>query len=182
MKRTSFITIFLFISNLIFAQSVNDLDIKNGFRNFKLGSSPSQIKNIVKNKNQLSANPNIVTYDYVGNDIEYVYHVKVDQVTLRFFKNKLFGIAISFGNVGKSRDFELYEFNSIRYALEKIYGIDWYYLNNHSGLLLNGAMWEGKNVELQLSRVDYRKSHGVIIGLINIYDKKLTNECYANDF
>ncbi|MBS1573056.1 MAG: hypothetical protein JST62_11725 [Bacteroidetes bacterium] len=61
------------------------MDIKNGFRHFKLGSSPSQIKNIVKQKNQFSKNPNVVEYDYVGSDIDNIFNVKVDKINLRFF-------------------------------------------------------------------------------------------------
>ena len=59
----------IFISQTSISQTLNDLDLKNGFRHFKLGSSPSLIKDIVKNENQLFEKPNVVVYEYVGNDI-----------------------------------------------------------------------------------------------------------------
>lgn len=188
MKKIYFLLISFLISNLIFGQSVNDLDIKNGFRHFKLGSSPSQIKNIVKQENQFSKNPNVVAYDYVGNDIDYIFNVKVDEVNLSFFKNKLFSIRVSFGNLEQSQDFEVYEFNSILYALERTYGTDWVRPKNDEGIILNGAIWDGKNVRLELLRLDFSKSktnpkdYGFISGYINIFDKKLSNEMFSSDF
>lgn len=188
MKRTTIITIFLLISNFILAQSVNDLDIKNGFRHFKLGSSPSQIKNIVKQKNQFSKNPNVVAYEYVGSDIDNIFNVKVDKVNLSFFKNKLFNISVTFGNLEESKDFEVYEFNNILSALERTYGTDWVRPKNDEGIILNGAIWDGKNVRLELFRLDFNKSktnpkdYGFISGYINVFDKKLTNEMFSSDF
>ena len=67
--------IFLFsiiISNVIFAQSVKDLDMKNGFRHFKLGSTPNQIENIVKTESKNDQNPNVSVYTYIGKDIKTV--------------------------------------------------------------------------------------------------------------
>lgn len=187
MKQT-IITIFILFSNFIFAQSVNDLDIKNGFRHLKLGSSPSQIKNIVKQENQFSNNPNILTYDYIGSDIDNIFNVKVDKVILHFFKNKLFNISVNFGNLEYSTDFEMYEFNNILSALERTYGTDWVRPTNDDGIILNGAIWDGKNVRLELFRFDFSKSktnpkdYGFISGYINVFDKKLTDEMYSSNF
>lgn len=188
MKKIYFLLISFLISNLIFGQSVNDLDIKNGFRHFKLGSSPSQIKNIVKQENQFSKNPNVVEYDYVGNDIDYIFTVKVDKVELSFFKNKLFSISVTFGNLEQSQDFEVYEFNNILSALESTYGKVWFTPYNNDGVVINGAIWDGKNVRLELFRLDFSKSktnpkdYGFISGYIHIFDKKLMNEMFSSDF
>ena len=188
MNKAIFVITFIFFSNFILAQSVNDLDIKNGFRHLKLGSSPSQIKNIVKQENQFSKNPNVVAYDYIGDDIDNVFNVKVDKVSLSFFKNKLFNISVTFGNLEHSEDFEVYEFNSIFSALEKTYGTDWVRPKNDDGIILNGAIWDGKNIRLELFRLDFSKSktnpkeYGFISGYINVFDKKLTNEMFSSDF
>ena len=188
-KRPIFIlTVFLFISNLILAQSVNDLDIKNGFLHFKLGSSPSQIKDIVKQENQFLKNPNVVAYDYVGNDIDYILNVKVNRVSLSFFKNKLFSIIVSFGSLEQSKDFEVYEFNGILFALEKTYGTDWIVAENSDGIILNSAVWDAKNVTLEFLRLDFSKSKtnpenfGFISGYITVYDKKIMNEMSSSNF
>jgi hypothetical protein len=58
--RNILIFLLLTSTSCVLAQSLNDLDIKNGFRHFKFGSSPSQIKNIVKNSEQDLQNLNIV--------------------------------------------------------------------------------------------------------------------------
>ena len=188
MKRTTIITILFLLSNFIFGQSVNNLDVKNGFRHFKLGSSPSQIKDIAKQENQFSKNPHVVAYDYLGYDIDNIFNVKVDKISLSFFKNKLFNISVTFGNLEQSQDFELYEFKNILSALEKTYGTDWFNPTNDDGIILNGAIWDGKNVRLELFRLDYSKSrtnpkdYGFISGYINVFDEKLTNEMFSSDF
>ncbi len=90
MKKLLFIATLILFSNFALAQSVNDLDLKNGFRHFKLGSSPNLIKNIVKKTNQFSSK--VVSYDYLGKDIDNISNVKVTNVTLGFYKNKLCSI------------------------------------------------------------------------------------------
>ncbi len=188
MKKAIFIIIIIFFSNSIVAQSVNDLDIKNGFRHLKLGSTPSQIKNIVKQENQFSKNPHVVAYYYVGSDIDNIFNVKVDEIKLSFFKNKLFNISITFGNLEESKDFEVYEFNDILSALERTYGTNWVKPKNDEGIFLNGAIWDGKNVRLELFRLDFSKSktnpkdYGFVGGYINVFDKKLTKEMFSSDF
>lgn len=188
MNRTLMITILFFVTNFILAQSIDNLDLKNGFRHLKLGSSPSQIKNIVKQEYQFSRNVNVVTYDYVGNDIENIFNVKTEGITLSFFKSKLFSISITFGNLEQSRDFEKHEFDNLLSALESTYGSDWFSAKNNEGIILNGVIWDGKNVKLELLRLDFSKSktrpsdYGFISGVINVYDKKITSEMYSSDF
>lgn len=187
MKKLTFITIiFLFMSNLMLAQSVNDLDIKNGFRHFKLGSTPTQIKNIVKKNKQFLNNPNVVTYEYTGNEINTVFGVEVNNISLSFYKNKLASIMISFGDFD-GKDFTYEQFEIIRNALEHIYGRDWVNPKNKQGIILNGAIWDGKNVRLELFRIDYNTNltdprDYLISGYINVFDKKMTNEIISSEF
>ncbi|MBS1573057.1 MAG: hypothetical protein JST62_11730 [Bacteroidetes bacterium] len=82
----------------------------------------------------------------------------------------------------------MYEFNNILSALERTYGTDWVRPKNDEGIILNGAIWVGKNVQLELIRHDFSKSktnpkdYGFIGGSINVFDKKLTNEMFSSDF
>lgn len=187
MKNILFICLII-LSNVVLGQSVNSLDLKNGFRNFKLGTSPSQIQNIVKQTQQFSKNLNVAEYEYVGNDINNVFNVNVNSVSLSFYKNKLFSIRVSFGKLAEAKDFELYEFSSILSALENTYGSNWIKPTNEDGIILNGAIWDAKNVKCELLRVDFSKSYsnpkdyGFVSGYIHIIDKKLMNQMYASDF
>lgn len=164
--------LFIFICQTSISQNLNDLDIKNGFRHFKFGSSPSLIKNIVKQENQASQNPNVVNYDYLGTDINNIFNEKVESIILSFFKNKLFSIGVNFG------DFELSDYERILSALEKTYGEKWVKPNNEHGKILNGAIWAGKNVVLELFKYDSQ----YIGGYVHVYDIKLTKAVYSSDF
>lgn len=181
-----YIIILIFLSQLVISQTTNDLDVKNGFRNFKLGSSPLQNKNIVKNDFQNPSFPDVVAYKYNGTDLESIFGVKVESIQLSFFKNKLFSIRVSFGDIGKS--FELHEFNSIRGFLEQVYGTKWYNPSNEDGVIANGSIWDGKNVKLELFRVDFSKSktnpkeYGFVSGYIHVMDKKIMQEMFKSNF
>jgi len=184
--RKTCIIVLIFLNQLAISQTVNDLDVKNGFRNFKLGSSPLQNKNIVKSDFQNPSFPGVVCYKYVGTDLESIFSVKVESIELSFFKNKLFGINVRFGDVGKP--FELHEFNSIRGFLEQTYGTKWKNASDDDGVIINGSIWDGKNVKLELIRVDFSKSktepqeYGFVRGYISVIDKKLMLEVYKSNF
>ena len=162
----------IFISQTSISQTLNDLDLKNGFRHFKLGSSPSLIKDIVKNENQLFEKPNVVVYEYVGNDINNLFNVKVEGIELHFFKNKLYMISVYFEN------FELSDFDRILSALENTYGKKWVKPSNIDDKTLNGAIWGGKNVVLELLKMN----NLYMGGYISVYDKKLSNAVYSSNF
>ncbi|RYX87840.1 hypothetical protein EON73_00395 [bacterium] len=178
----------IILPDLLFGQSTANLDVKNGFRQFKFGNTPSQIRNIIRQKNQFSKNPNVVEYDYVGSDINNIFNVKVDKTSLSFFKNKLFNISVTFGDIKESRQFELYDFDNILSALELTYGTKWLKPSNDDGVITNGAIWDGKFTRLELFRIDFSKSKtnpkddNFISGYINVFDKKLTHEMFSSNF
>ena len=181
-----YIIILILLTQTTFSQTINDLDIKNGFRNFKLGSSPLQNKNIAKSNFQNPSFPGVVSYDYIGTDLSSIFGVKVESIELSFFKNKLFSITVSFGEVGES--FQLHEFNSIQAFLEGTYGTKWVSPSNNEGIINNGSIWDGKNVRLELLRLDYSKSktkpreYGFISGYIHVMSKSLMKEMYNSNF
>lgn len=184
MKNILYLLTFVIYQTTL-GQSINDLDLKNGFRHFKLGSSPSQIKNIVKDENQYSKNPKITTYTYNGDDIKSVFNVNVVSITLDFFQDKLFGIGVSFGDVFQQKEFGLEDFKSIKSSLEQVYGIDWVNPTKNE-VILNGAIWDGKNVRLELMRVDFSKKdkeqNSFVVGYIHVLDKSLTKQMYLSEF
>jgi hypothetical protein len=184
-----FITTFLlFTVNLIFGQATHDLDAKNGFKHFKLGVSPSQIKNIIPQEKQFSQNPNVKAYEYIGKDIQFVSNVKVERITLHFFKGKLFIITIEFGKMKTRTDFTYLDYNTILSWLEQAYGKSWVTPSNEDGTIVNGAIWQGKKVVLELIRRDESKNYlnpidyGYISGYISIYDKVLNKQMFSDEF
>ena len=108
---------FLCLYNLSFGQSIADLDLKYGFKQFKFGITTKQVSNIKKNKDQWDKNPNISEYIYTGNDLNYLYDVKVKEISLTFYKNKLYAIMISFGS--SFIEYTDSEYNLVQYSLEK---------------------------------------------------------------
>ena len=185
MKRIIFL-FSIIISNVIFAQSVKDLDIKNGFKHFKLGSTPNQIKNIKKEERQFDQSPNISEYVYVGKDIKTVFFVPVSHINLTFFKNKLYSIQVEFGDIDK--EFTQGQFQEILSALENAYGRKWYQPTNETGVITNGAIWNGEKVRLELFRVNFSKSYfepsdyDLNTGYILVYDKEMQRQRTLSEF
>jgi len=176
MKPTFFF--FLLISSISFSQNLNNLDLKNGFKQFKLGSSPDQIKNTVRNESKenrlFNNNPNIKCYDYNGNYNETIFNVEIESISLIFFKNKLVSISVSFGRVGNDFDKEKYDF--VLYSLEVAYGKKWEFGKSNAKDFVEGAVWAGKNVTLELSRNNYSNKYDFTGGYIYVFDNKLNQE------
>lgn len=186
MKKITIITIYILLTNFMFGQSLNHLDVKNGFKHFKFGSSPKQIKDIEKVTNQFSQNPDVVEYYYTGKEINYISDVNIYRIKLSFYKNKLFSILVSFGDFDD--DFDEIEYNSVLYSLERLYGKNWNNPTNKDGKIINGAIWCGKVVNLELFRIDYSKSksepydYGFISGYMSIENKDISKQLILEEF
>jgi hypothetical protein len=181
-------TLFLIFLCKIYGQSINNLDIKNGFRHLKFGSHANQISNIIKSQSQFLDNPRVIEYNYIGTDISTVFGVNVESINLSFFDDKLFSISVNFGSMSNSIDFEFSNFNAIRSSLEQTYGKGWVGPVNSDGIYLNGAIWDGNRVCLELLRMDFSKSrsnpkyYGYTPGYLHIFDKTLTKAMYNSEF
>jgi hypothetical protein len=175
MKRVFYF--FLLISSISFSQNLNNLDLKNGFKHFKLGSSPSMNKNIERNQGKedrmYKNNPNIKCYDYIGTDTQSIFNVEIESIFLTFYKNKLMGIFVSFGRPGN--DFEKKDYDYVFYSLENAYGKNWEKGESNSSDFLNGVIWSGNKVTLELSRNDHSIKN-YISGYIYVFDNKLSQE------
>lgn len=186
MKKV-FILFCLIFSNIAIAQSVRDLDAKNGFRHFKLGTTPAQNKNITK-VDKANENPNISKYIYVGNTIKTIFNVPVTEVILTFFKNKLCSIQVLFGDVGEDNEFTITQYQNILSILEKAYGKQWYEPSNSSGVIMNGAIWDGTKVRLELFRVNFSKDYNNPSdydhnsGYIQVFDKEMNRQRALSEF
>ena len=111
-----------FIPYYAFSQAPNgqtqiapNLDAKNGINKFKLGSFLEIHKANLKEASD-STSGSIKWYFYTGNDVQYVFEYKVKQITLGYYKNKLYKIFVSFD---KSQDIKTDE---VKNKLELLFG------------------------------------------------------------
>lgn len=178
--------VFLLIPLISKSQSTLNLDEKNGYKEFKFGTSPTYYQNLEKNKNQYSKNPDIESYYYIGTEHTNIANVDITSIQLDFYKGKLFDISIGLGEIGA--DYTIPQYNLVLYALEQTYGKDWNNPTNSDGIIQNGAIWMGKKVTLESFRIDFSKSKTnpedflFIGGYIHIYDQELMKQFYQSDF
>ena len=151
-----------------------------------MGDSPLQIKNLVIQTNQKSENPHVATYKYIGKDIEYVAGIKVDNIILSFFKNKLYSIGVNFGDFEQIQ-FTHNEYTTLQEYLEQSYGDKWLLPLNNEGRTLEGAIWKGKKVTLELFRRGYGQKNNLndydyVGGYIHIFENNLNKQLYDSNF
>jgi len=92
MKKLLFILFFIPI--FCYTQSLQDLDRKNGFKEFQIGDSYS------KWRNQLEVNPSLIesdgakSYTYTGTCCQKIFEYSVEEIFLKFKNNRLVVISI----------------------------------------------------------------------------------------
>jgi len=164
------------------AQSVNVLDAKNGFKQFKFGLAPISLKNIRKITEFGKKIKNMTYYEYVGTDMETQYDVKVNSILLTFFKNKLAIIEVTFGS--PTVEYTEDEYYKVQSFLVQTFGNSNQKLESQTRKMLNSAGWKGEKVVLEHTRSDLNKGEddrlNFIIGEICLYDLKL-NQAMLND-
>ncbi|MGV0968963.1 hypothetical protein ACTS9U_13410 [Empedobacter falsenii] len=177
LKKIILLSILIITTNVLNAQSLAQLDIKNGFRNLKLGTPPSSISNKISVKTNFD---NVKIYKYTGKDINSVYGIKVSEIKLHYYNNKLMTITINFGDAFDGPEFTISQYNSIITSLEGVYSNDNSNLIQNSNVL-RGTKWVGQKVDLEV--VMFNSSHyGFNTGYLNIYDKKLMRDYNNNQF
>ena len=145
--------LFLLISFSSFAQDLNFLDSKNGYKKFNFGKSPEEISEIKKvTWNEKDNTNNSLWYEYVGNDITSFFNSDIRSIDLHFFKKKLFLINISLGEL--TENFSLQEFEEIKNQLSAIFGNEFYNMRKEQDIV-EGYIWLGEKVKLELSLYNY---------------------------
>lgn len=177
MKKTfRLILIFLFSINS-FSQTTKDLDEKNGFKQFKLGTKP---ENYSKINISIESYKNTVVYDYVGKDINELYSVPIKRITLHFYKEQLMQITIWFSDQETAYTEDNYK--TIQNYLIATFGSSF---TNSDGFL-NCSNWRGKKVKLQHARdfLEDQKMEGLnpYHGFISIIDEELFKKKLSDQF
>lgn len=172
MRKNHFTLLFFILLQYVsIGQTSYRLDDKNGFKHFKLGSPLNSIKNIVKQESILPLK-GVTTYKYIGNDITEYSGVKIENIDLDYFQNKLYKINIRFSNF-TNNDYSITEFNTVTAALVSSFG-NFIECQNNDPSLLNCAIWDGKKVRLDNVRMNAtNKADGLIGGYLLFIEKDI---------
>jgi hypothetical protein len=111
-KQVYFFIIFLMIPSLSFAQSIDELDKKGGFKEFQIGDTLSEHESKIKFSKTLD---NADTKLYLVKDLVSVKSY-TGEVELEFYKGKVQEVIVSFKNSTKAG------FEDILKSLETLYG------------------------------------------------------------
>lgn len=93
MKRIIQTLVFSLIFSNLFSQSISNLDEKNGFKDFKLGSTLDSYNSSIRLLATFPDKSKI--YLYTGSCCKTLFSYSLDTIQLRFFENKLVGIYLN---------------------------------------------------------------------------------------
>ncbi len=120
MKKAYILLTLLLSSFNINSQTINKLDEKNGFREFKFGTPYSAWASqliIIRNSNGISQ------YNYKGNCCQSFMGVKIDGIALEFDNNKLSTITLMFDNNNATDvSYKLKEYSNIKDKIVEEFG------------------------------------------------------------
>lgn len=91
MKKVKILLIACFSSIMLFSQSIDKLDERNGYKDFKLGDDLTKWINQIQYINNIN---DVKVYRYLGTCCETIFSLEIDGIYLNFSNNKLSGIII----------------------------------------------------------------------------------------
>ena len=152
MKKILLSVLFLQISLLFFGQNINDLDSKNGFKDFTIGDPFSKWeKNIQNDGIWDDGSP---SYLYNGSCCNKLFNYDVERIKLRFNKGQLVGIYITTKKFQKeyieSGEFTKWrkdDFENIKMSFSMLFGPPTSFLNDEETSEVSYT-WIGKKVGL----------------------------------
>ena len=180
MKKIMLLSISMFFTLILLSQTLGRLDRIHGYRKFKLGDNISSFSNLKFEVIPIKLN-GVKNYVYTGKDITDFYGVHIEEITLSFFRNRLYQISASFGNVLK--EYSVEQFDLVQTNLEANFGKDYREVSPApEAEVLNGAIWDARVVRLENLRLrfpgdsdkDHRYNH--IEGYILFTDKQIQQE------
>ena len=176
MKKAILISFFILLTSIVFGQSINDLDARNGFKTIKLGSDISDFKDKIGPVS--GEKDGVIMYIYSPSDVDLktVFDSKFDNIYLIFKNSKLIGIQLK----KKFSDFipAVEEIKLITKNFIQLFG-NYNSTINESSPTKVGFIWAGKIVLLQAytNRLGLDKGSENVIDIvdINYADSKLKN-------
>lgn len=165
-----------FISTITFSQSIEKLDEKNGFKDFKLGDSFYKWQN---NLNYQGSKNDVKRYFYNGPCCNTIYNYPIESILLDFADNKLVQIALLHKSVPESGSYTKIDMAKIYSPLIDSFGIfttkD---TTNDSKMFL---YWLGKKVDLLYVWTYLGVSEGQQYEII-VSDSELSNREKSDGF
>lgn len=184
MKPFTIFFISLLICSFGFAQNLDKLDQKYGYLKFKLGTSETNYKNLKLDENFSKKYQNLKVYEYLGNDIKYIFGIEITTINLYFFQHKLFAILLYFGDEVNAYTEEQYE--HVNNSLEYLYGTDWHNVEPSSSQVIKGRIWKAKKVTLEhiKSYNDFDEGENINLfrGYISIQEDNIHQKFLDNQF
>jgi hypothetical protein len=129
-----------FISN---SQTINKLDDKNGFKDFKFGDSYSKWQ---QNLVYQGIKDNVKRYFYEGSCCNTIYEYPIEAITLDFADNKLVQIALLHKDIPQSGSYTEIDMDKIYPKLIDSFGVFSTKDSTNEGKLF--LFWFGKKVDL----------------------------------
>jgi|AntRauTorckE5430_2_1112549.scaffolds.fasta_scaffold01534_4 hypothetical protein len=158
MKKIAIILLNLTILSAAFGQNINNLDEKNGFKDFTLGDNFSKWKDELTSEKKYDDGTK--TCLYTGECCQKVFNYSVDKIILRFDSEKLVGIYITtekfqkeYSVSGKYTTWRADDFQRINFSFSNLFGKVTLIENNDKGGEIT-YIWKGKKTML-LSTYEY---------------------------
>jgi len=178
------ILLLLFVScclTNLYAQSIDDLDRKNGFNQFQLGDSKSKWDSYMELTEFKFNDPNTKMYFYTGNCCPKLFGYDLRGVFLTFQKDKLVEIAILFDK-GKGNQQALVDCQDrlleIMRNLIILYGEPQSAQNPKASTPTPCLMWTGKKVSLVVTHAQYFNANLDCSTNITVSDMQYLNGKY----
>ena len=171
--------LFVVLSTTVYSQSASELDSKYGFKKFRFGMSPSQIGNLTAYSAGKSFK-NVDIYKYSGGDISEIRGIRLQDITLYFYNQKLYRISVDFGS--PIQLFSEIDYQIINESLIASFGRGYEIKNKYQGdmLILSSSFWDGRKVRMEYTRVnlkpDASDKYNHIVGYILFIEKNLNEQ------
>ena len=186
MKNLLLTFVLFFITTLnIHGQTIENLDIKRGFKDFTLGDALSKWGTELEYKSRIDENT--FSFTYVGDCCAKVFEYDVDDITLRFSNKVLVGIDIKTKKIqkeytvsGKYTKFTTDHLDNVKSSLSYLFGEPSLYNVQESDATFYYS-WIGKEVILILTYQYLGVSGGDLL-IINVIDLEYFNKDIENGF
>ena len=180
MKKIVLFTIFfLSISLIAYSQSVNDLDARNGYKDFKIGDSFEKYKGKLIFRDYWKNDQNTPTYS-VKQEFSYsdLFGYTIKAITLTFKANKLIRIDIFLKElvpVGVNMVFNADDFTNVTNKFKSLFGDQNYHVYNDDSYFISIMQWKGKKVELWVQFFYKGNGEGKDHIRVSVFDTTLIN-------